>query len=60
MSNSKIIVLNLYKKLFAACKQVFDQDRKALNAAHQRIRSEFRKNKDLTAEKLIEEKIKVV
>lgn len=57
MSQSKR-VLDLYKKLFRVCKEVFEEDKRALNEAKQRIRVEFRKNKNIEA-KEIEEKIKV-
>lgn len=57
MSHKK--VLDLYKRLFRICKEVFDQDNRAMSEARQRIRIEFRKNKILEKSAEIEEKIKV-
>lgn len=57
MSNKK--VLELYKRLFRICKEVFDQDNRALGEAKQRIRVEFKKNKILEKPAEIEEKIQV-
>lgn len=55
---SRRTVLELYKKLNKIAKEVFDQDVRALNEAKNKIRLEFRKNKDLQGD-AINEKIKV-
>jgi hypothetical protein len=58
MSRRKV-VLALYKNIHKIVKDVFDQDLKALNQAKLKIQLEFKKNKELTAENEIDEKIKV-
>jgi hypothetical protein len=57
MSNRR--VLNLYKRLHRVCKEVFNQDMRALSEANRRIQLEFKKNKTLEKPEEIEEKIKV-
>uniref|UniRef100_A0A1Q3G2X1 Complex III assembly factor LYRM7 n=1 Tax=Culex tarsalis TaxID=7177 RepID=A0A1Q3G2X1_CULTA len=51
--------LKWYKTLQRTKDQVFVGDKRAIEAARQRIREEFIKNKDLTEEKDIKEKIKI-
>ncbi|XP_038121255.1 complex III assembly factor LYRM7 [Culex quinquefasciatus] len=51
--------LKWYKTLQRTKDQVFAGDQRAIEAARQRIREEYVKNKDLTNEKDIKEKIKI-
>ena len=57
--SSRKTVLELYKSLNKIAKEVFDQDVRALKQAKEKIRIEFRKNKDLESQDEIAQKIKV-
>jgi len=57
--SSRKTVLELYKRLNKIAKEVFDKDVRALNQAKEKIRIEFRKNKDLENQDEIDQKIKV-
>lgn len=57
--SSRKTVLELYKRLNKIAKEVFDQDVRALKQAQEKIRIEFRKNKDLEKQDEIDQKIKV-
>ncbi|XP_053688478.1 complex III assembly factor LYRM7 [Sabethes cyaneus] len=59
MSALRKEALKLYKTLQRTKDQVFKGDRRTIEAARQRIREEFVKNKDLQSEKDIREKLKI-
>ncbi|XP_055629663.1 complex III assembly factor LYRM7 [Toxorhynchites rutilus septentrionalis] len=59
MSALRREVLKWFKILNRGKDQVFAGDQRAIEAARQKIREEFLKNKDLTDEKEIKEKLKI-
>uniref|UniRef100_A0A2M4C3T6 Complex III assembly factor LYRM7 n=1 Tax=Anopheles marajoara TaxID=58244 RepID=A0A2M4C3T6_9DIPT len=59
MSSLRREALRWYKILQRTKNEVFAGDFRTLTAARQRIREEYIKNKDLTDEKEIQEKIKI-
>ncbi|XP_055534378.1 complex III assembly factor LYRM7 [Wyeomyia smithii] len=59
MSSLRKEALKWYKTLQRTKNQVFKGDQRTIEAARQRIREEFIKNKDLSSEKDIQEKIKI-
>ncbi|EAT32567.1 AAEL015292-PA [Aedes aegypti] len=59
MSNLRRETLKWYKTLQRTKDQVFAGDHRTIEAARQRIREEFLKNKDLREEKDIQEKLKI-